>query len=65
MTTRSKATPAASAGSESVAEAPAPKRRTSTRAKASTVEPAAEASIDGSADAAPKRRATRKKAEPA
>jgi len=63
--TRAKATTEASVASESAAEAPAPKRRTSTRAKAATAEPAADASTDGSADAAPKRPATRRKAEPA
>jgi uncharacterized LabA/DUF88 family protein len=70
-TTRKKAEPAtadapqgsgASAGE--TADATPPKRRTTTRKSAATSEPAA-ASADGDSAAAPKRRTTRKKAEPA
>ncbi|HEY8847556.1 MAG TPA: NYN domain-containing protein [Candidatus Limnocylindrales bacterium] len=65
--TRKKAEPAGSDGAPvaDLAEA-APKRRTATRTKAAAAsEPDAGTTGDGAGAAAPKRRATRKKAEPA
>jgi uncharacterized LabA/DUF88 family protein len=68
---RAKATTEATAVSDTAtdAQASAPKRRASTRTKATAAEPVGEApaasAAESSPDVAPKRRATRKKVEPA
>jgi uncharacterized LabA/DUF88 family protein len=67
--TRTRATTEAAAASETATEASAPKRRTSTRTKATAAEPSSDAATPPAGEsapaAAPKRRAPRKKAEPA
>jgi hypothetical protein len=63
--TRRKPETAGNEGAPQADAAAAPKRRTSTRKKAEAGEPAAAASGDDAGVSAPKRRTTRKKAEPA
>ena len=67
--TRTKATAAASAASDTATEASAPKRRAPARTKATAAEPSSDAAVppagESAPEAAPKRRVTRKKAEPA